>query len=72
MVERFGAAGIAREDISFANETDTFNYSGSPSEFVDTFRAVLRSHDERIRCCGEERKERSTTPVAGDVVRESE
>jgi SAM-dependent methyltransferase len=38
VVERFGAAGIAKEDISFARDTYTFNYPGSPSEFVDTFR----------------------------------
>lgn len=38
VVERFGAAGIPKEDISFAKDTYTFNYPGSPSEFVDTFR----------------------------------
>ncbi len=38
VVERFGAAGIPKEDISFAKQTYTFNYPGSPSEFVDTFR----------------------------------
>ena len=38
VVERFGAAGIAREDISFARDIYTFNYAGSPSAFVDTFR----------------------------------
>ena len=38
VVERFGAAGIPKEDISFAKATYTFNYPGSPSEFVDTFR----------------------------------
>lgn len=38
VVERFGAAGIPKEDISFARDTYTFNYPGSPSEFVDTFR----------------------------------
>ncbi len=38
VVERFGAAGIAKKDISFARDTYTFNYPGSPSKFVDTFR----------------------------------
>lgn len=38
VVERFGAAGIPKEDISFDRDTYTFNYQGSPSEFVDTFR----------------------------------
>ena len=38
VVERFGAAGIPKEDISFARQTYTLNYPGSPTEFVDTFR----------------------------------
>ena len=38
VVERFAAAGIAREDISFVRDTFTFNFRGTPSEFVDTFR----------------------------------
>jgi ubiquinone/menaquinone biosynthesis C-methylase UbiE len=38
VVERFANAGVAAENISFARETFTFNFSGSPSEFVDAFR----------------------------------
>jgi SAM-dependent methyltransferase len=38
VVERFGGAGIPKEDISFTRDTYTFNYPGVPSEFVDTFR----------------------------------
>lgn len=38
VVERFGAAGAAKEDISFSRQTYTFNYPGSPPQFVDTFR----------------------------------
>ena len=38
VVERFGAAGIAREDIAFARDTYVFNHAGTPTEFVDTFR----------------------------------
>ena len=38
VVERFGAAGVPKEDISFARATYTLNYPGSPTEFVDTFR----------------------------------
>ena len=38
VVERFGAAGVAKECISFSRQTYTFNFPGSPSEFVDTFR----------------------------------
>ena len=38
VVERCRAAGIRKEDISFARDTYTFNNPGAPSEFVDTFR----------------------------------
>ena len=36
--ERFVAAGISPEKISFARDTFIFNYSGTPSAFVDEFR----------------------------------
>jgi len=36
--ERFTAAGIAPDKISFARDTFTFNYDGTPSGFVDEFR----------------------------------
>lgn len=38
VVERFTAAGIARDDISCVKDTYTFSYPGSPSEFVNLFR----------------------------------
>jgi len=38
VVERFTAAGIPKDNISFARETFTFNFPGTPSEFVDVFR----------------------------------
>ncbi|HMQ04951.1 MAG TPA: methyltransferase domain-containing protein [Pyrinomonadaceae bacterium] len=38
VVERFGAAGVPADRISFSRETYTFEYSGSPSDFVDVFR----------------------------------
>jgi len=38
VVERFAAAGIPAEQISFARDTFTFNFPGTPSEYVDTFR----------------------------------
>ena len=37
-IERFVAAGVAAQNISFARETFTFNYPGVPSAFVDEFR----------------------------------
>jgi len=36
--ERFGAAGIPAEQISFLRDTFTFRYPGSPAEFLDNFR----------------------------------
>ncbi|HEX4463198.1 MAG TPA: class I SAM-dependent methyltransferase [Solirubrobacterales bacterium] len=38
VIERFTAAGIAAERISFAKDTWTFNYPGPPSELVNAFR----------------------------------
>ncbi|MFL6530296.1 MAG: methyltransferase type 11, partial [Chthoniobacterales bacterium] len=38
VIERFTAAGVSAEKISFARDTFTFNYPGAPSAFVDEFR----------------------------------
>ncbi|MFL6301401.1 MAG: class I SAM-dependent methyltransferase [Terriglobales bacterium] len=38
VMERFGAAGIPADRISFERDTFTFNYSGTPAGFVDEFR----------------------------------
>jgi ubiquinone/menaquinone biosynthesis C-methylase UbiE len=38
VIQRFGAAGIPNEKISFARDTFTFNFPGTPSAFVDQFR----------------------------------
>jgi hypothetical protein len=38
VIERFVAAGVPREQISFARDTWTFNFPGTPSEFVAAFR----------------------------------
>ncbi len=38
VVERFAAAGIAKENISFAKETFTFIASYAPAEFVSNFK----------------------------------
>src|SRR5207249_61213 len=39
VLERFAAAGVPEEKISFARDTYTFNYPGTPSELVGLFRA---------------------------------
>jgi len=38
VIERFAAAGVSAEQISFARDTFTFNSPASPSEYLDTFR----------------------------------
>jgi SAM-dependent methyltransferase len=38
VIERFVAAGIPADRISFARDTFTFNYGGTPAGFVDEFR----------------------------------
>jgi ubiquinone/menaquinone biosynthesis C-methylase UbiE len=38
VTERFGQAGIPRENISFLRDTYTFQFTGTPSEFVHTFK----------------------------------
>jgi SAM-dependent methyltransferase len=38
VIERFGAAGIPAEQISFVRDTFTFCFNGSPADYVDEFR----------------------------------
>ena len=38
VIERFAAAGSPKERISFAKDSYTFNFPGTPSEFVAAFR----------------------------------
>ena len=38
VVERFGQAGVAKENVSCARETFRFDYPGTPAAFVEEFR----------------------------------
>jgi ubiquinone/menaquinone biosynthesis C-methylase UbiE len=38
VIERFAGAGVPKEWVSFVRDTYTFNFPGTPSEFVDAFR----------------------------------
>ena len=38
VIERFAAAGVPADKISFARDTFTFNFPGTPSAFVNEFR----------------------------------
>jgi hypothetical protein len=61
VIERFAGAGIPKENISFAKDTYTFNFPGTPSEFVAAFRKILRANHE---CLGGRRKERPSRRAA--------
>ena len=39
VIERFAAAGVAEDKVSFERSTYLFNYPGTPSEFLAEFRA---------------------------------
>jgi SAM-dependent methyltransferase len=39
VIERFAAAGVPEENISFERDSYTFNYQGTPSQLVAEFRA---------------------------------
>jgi ubiquinone/menaquinone biosynthesis C-methylase UbiE len=38
VIERFEAAGVSKDKVSFEKDTYIFNFPGKPSEFVDLFR----------------------------------
>jgi hypothetical protein len=38
VIERFTGAGAAKEKISFVRDTYTFNFAGTPAQFVGEFR----------------------------------
>lgn len=38
VIERFGAAGIAPDRITCTPDTYTFNFAGTPAQFIDAFR----------------------------------
>ncbi len=38
VIERFGAAGVAKDKVAFQRDTYRFNFPGTPAEFVDLFR----------------------------------
>jgi hypothetical protein len=38
VLERFGAAGVPKEQVAFARDTYTFDFDGPPAAFVAAFR----------------------------------
>ena len=57
VVERFGAAGVAKEDISFSRETFNFEINCKPSEFVDRFRQYYGPTMNAFEAAGKNGKE---------------
>ena len=56
--ERFAAAGVAAEQVSFARRTFTFNVAGTPSDFSGRVQGELRADHECVRSRGNERPRR--------------
>ena len=38
VIERFGSAGVPKDNVSFLRDRYAFNYKGTPSQFVEEFR----------------------------------
>ena len=70
VIERFEAAGVPRDRISFARDTYSFNFPGAPREFVDIFMRYWPD-DECVRGSREEWPGRRPAKGAGDLVRKS-
>ena len=70
VVERFGGAGISADRVTFARDTYTFRFAGTPSEFVTAFRRLLRPDDERVRSGRKERPRSRPAEGARGAVRE--
>jgi SAM-dependent methyltransferase len=54
VLERFGAAGIASEAISWERDSCVFDFKGSPAEFVDTFRQYYGPTMNAFEAAGQE------------------
>jgi len=39
VLDRFGSAGVPKENVAFVRDTYVFNFPGMPSQFVEEFRA---------------------------------
>ena len=42
VVERFGKAGVAQDNVSFLRDSYRFNYAGAPAELVEMFERYYR------------------------------
>jgi SAM-dependent methyltransferase len=65
VIERFGAAGISEDNISFLRDAYTFNFGGKPSELVALFRTYYGPTMNAFEAAGKNGKE-------ADLLRELE
>jgi ubiquinone/menaquinone biosynthesis C-methylase UbiE len=72
VIERFTAAGIPKENISFAQDTFIFNFPGTPSEFVDEFRKYYGPNHECVRSRRKTGQIGRVTKTTRRVVQQSE
>jgi len=63
VIDRFGTAGIPKQQISFLRDTYTFNFPGTPSQFVELFRDYYGPTMNAFEAAGKNGK-------AGDLQRE--
>ena len=63
VIDRFGTAGIPKQQISFLRDTYIFNFPGTPSQFVELFRDYYGPTMNAFEAAGKNGK-------AGDLQRE--
>ena len=72
VIERFDAAGIPKEKISFVRDTYTFNFPGTPAELVAEFREYYGPTMNAFDAAEKNGKEAEPAERARDPVREPE
>jgi len=69
VIERFGAAGIAPEQIRCDRDTYTFNFDGTPAEFINVFE---RYYGPTMNAFAAAAKNGKTDALRGELVRLAE
>ena len=72
VVERFTAAGVAPENVSFAKDTYHFNYAGEPNELVALFTTYYGPTMNAYEAADARRSRRRVEARARDVVHGTE
>ena len=65
VIERFTGAGVPAENVSFERDTYTFNFPGSPAEFVDVFRTYYGPTMNAFEAAAADGREADATGGAG-------